>query len=141
VPDLARLAGAFATTIQDLLNATVCDGVTIQAAVNRPDRLLVGHGLSKDSLEVLPFRLRIGRGRPHGWLEVSYRLCFDDEGEYLTVASSYVGVCADDQARSLLCHADYERNETHGHPEAGSARLATALQASQSHTWQPFLQR
>lgn len=118
MPDLARLASNFAGTIQHLLNATICDGVTVQAVIYRPDRLLVGHGLSKDSLEVQPFRLRIGRGRPYGWMEVSYRLCLDDEREYLTVVSSYVGIYANDETRSPLCHVDYERNKTHGYPEA-----------------------
>jgi len=118
VPGLAQLAGEFAWTIQRLLNATVCDGITMQAYVYKPDHLLVGYGLSKDSLEIRPFRLRVGRGRPHGWLEVSYRLCLDDEGKYLTVVSSYVGIFASDQAKSLLCHVDYERNKTHGYPEA-----------------------
>jgi hypothetical protein len=116
--DLRRLAADFAQTIQDLLNATVCDGVTIRAYVYQPTRVLVGHGLSRESLEVSPFRLRVGAGRPYGWLEVSYRLCIDDEGQYLMVVSSYVGVYANDEDRSLLCHMDYERNKTHGYPEA-----------------------
>lgn len=51
-------------------------------------------------------------------MELSYRLCLDPEGEYLTVVSSYVGLYANDQARSLLCHVDYERNKPHGYPEA-----------------------
>jgi hypothetical protein len=118
VPDVRRLAHDFAETIRDLLNGTVCDGITVQAYVYKPDHLLVGHGLSKESLEVQPFRLRIGPGRPHGWMEISYRLRLDDESQYLTVASSYVGIYADDADRSLLCHVDYERDKPHGYPEA-----------------------
>jgi hypothetical protein len=118
VPDVGHLAHDFAGTIQRLLNATVCDGVTIQTYLYQPDHLLVGHGLSKDSLEVRPFRLRVGRGRPHGWLEISYRLRLDEEREYLAVVSSYIGIYANDQPKSLLCHVDYERNKTHGYPEA-----------------------
>lgn len=117
-PDLGRLAGEFAQTVQGLLNATVCDGVTIKTIVYQPTRVLVGHGLSKDSLVSQPFRLRVGRGKPHGWLDVSYRLCLDEEGQYLTVVSSYAGLYANDRDRSLLCHVDYERNKTHGYPEA-----------------------
>lgn len=104
--------------MQGLLNATVCDGITIQAYVYDRARVLVGHGLSKESLEVQPFRLRIGQGKPHGWLEISYRLRIDDEGRYLAVVSSYVGIYAADPARSPLCHMDYERNKSHGYPEA-----------------------
>jgi hypothetical protein len=120
VPDLSQPAGAFAGIIQRLLNATVCDGITIQAYVYNlePARVLVGHGLSKTSLEVQPFRLRIGRGTPHGWLEISYRLSLDDEGTYLTVVSSYVGIYANNDERSMLCHMDYERDKPHGYPEA-----------------------
>lgn len=116
--DVRSLAGDFAGTIRDLLNATVCDGITIQAYLYKPDHVLVGYGLSKDSLEVQRFRLRIGRGRIHGWLEISYRLSLDTEGQYLMVQSSYVGVFANDDDRSMLCHVDYERDKTHGYPEA-----------------------
>lgn len=117
---LEQRAKEFAGTIRQLLNATVCDGFTIRALVIRSDLVLVGHGLSKSSLEVQPFRLRIGRGKPHGWLEVSYRLCLDPEGQYLTVVSSYFGIHADPDRsdRSLLCHVDYERNKADGYPEA-----------------------
>jgi hypothetical protein len=118
VPNLGQLAGDFAQTIQDLLNATVCDGITIQALTIQPHLVLVGYGLSKESLEVKTFRLRIGRGKPHGWLEISYRLCMDDEGHYLTVLSSYVGIYADESGQVPLCHVDYERNKKDGYPEA-----------------------
>ena len=129
--DLRQQARDFASVLAALLNGTVCDGITIQAYVYKPTHVLVGHGLSKDTLEVKPFRLLVGQGKPHGWLEISYRLCHDDEGQYLTVHSSYVGVFANDKERSLLCHVDYERDKTHGYPEAHlqvegeSAALAT----------------
>jgi hypothetical protein len=51
-------------------------------------------------------------------MEISYRLCMDPEREYLTVVSSYVGIYANDDGRSLLCHLDYERDKPHGYPEA-----------------------
>lgn len=118
MPDLARQAGDFAQTLQRLLNKTVCDGITIQAYVHEPTRVLVGHGLSKETLEVRPFRMRTGQGRVYGWLEISYRLGLDDADRYLTVVSSYVGIYASDDPDSLLCHMDYERNKPHGYPEA-----------------------
>jgi hypothetical protein len=80
--------------------------------------MLVGHGLTKSNLETKPFRLRVGQGRPHGWIDVSYRLRLDDEGEYLTVVSSFVAIYASEDPQSTLCHFDYERNKTHGYPEA-----------------------
>ena len=81
--DLVRQASVFAKLIQRLLNGTVCDGLTIQARVISPMRQLVGYGLSRETLETKPFRLGIGRGRPHGWLDISYRLALDDEGASL----------------------------------------------------------
>jgi hypothetical protein len=118
VPDLARLAGGFAETIQQLLNKTACDGVTIGAYTSGPDLVIIGHGLSRQSFEVKPFRLRLGPGRPHGWLEISYSLCLDNQSRYLTVVSSYIGVYGSEDPTSLLCHVDYERNKPHGYPEA-----------------------
>jgi hypothetical protein len=67
VPDLQQQAAGFAQTIQRLLNGTVWDGVTIQAYVHQPARVLAGHGLSKQTLEAWPFRLCPGRaGRTAG---------------------------------------------------------------------------
>ncbi len=118
MPDLGRQAAEFADIIQDLLNGTVCNGITFHAAVIDPKRMLVGHGLTKTNLVTKPFRLRVGQGRPHGWIDVSYRLGLDDEGQYLTVLSSFVGIYADEEPDSILCHFDYERNKQHGYPEA-----------------------
>ena len=117
MPDLGKKAAGFAETIQQLLNGTVCDGVTVQAYVYQPTRVLVGHGLSKQAVEAKPFRLCLGRGRARGWMDVSYRLSLDDEGKYLTVVSSYVGIYASEDPESMLCHVDYERSK-HGYPEA-----------------------
>jgi hypothetical protein len=66
VPDLKHQAEDFARTIQQLLNGTVCDGITIKAWVRGPALMLAGHGLTKDTVETRPFRLRIGQGKPHG---------------------------------------------------------------------------
>jgi hypothetical protein len=115
--DIGRQASDFANVIQDLLNGTVCDGVTMQALVIDARRQLVGHGLSRQTLEGKPFRLGIGRGRPHGWLDISYRLALDDEGRYLTVVSSYVGIYLEQDLQTMLCHFDYERNKAQ-YPEA-----------------------
>lgn len=118
MPDLGQQAAQFADVIQGLLNGTVCDGITIHATVIDRNRMLLGHGLTKTTLETKPFRLRIGPGKPHGWLDVSYRIGLDTEGQYLTVVSSYVGIYATEDPQSMLCHFDYERNKPHGYPEA-----------------------
>jgi hypothetical protein len=118
VADIDRLAKDFARSTAQLLNSTVCDGISLQAYLYKPNHLLVGHGLSKLSLEVQPFRLSVRRGRPRGWMGISYRLCLDPERKYLMVLSSYIGIYANDDGRSLLCHVDYERDKPHGYPEA-----------------------
>jgi hypothetical protein len=118
VPDLARQAAQFAEVIQRLVNGTVCDGITIHATVIDKGRMLLGHGLTKHELVSKPFRLRVGPGRPYGWLDVSYRLSLDAERSYLTVVSSYFGIYASEDPNSMLCHVDYERNKSHGYPEA-----------------------
>ncbi|MDR2984498.1 MAG: hypothetical protein LBV34_06625 [Nocardiopsaceae bacterium] len=118
MPDLAPQAARFAEDIQQLVNGTVCDGITIRATVIDRSRMLVGHGLAKDELVSKPFRMRIGRGRPYGWLDVSYRLSLDSEGSYLMVVSSYFGVYATEEPDSMLCHFDYERGKSGGYPEA-----------------------
>ena len=117
--ELGRLARDFATKIQRLLNTTICDGPTITAVVHpaRPE-ILVGHRLTKKSLESQRFRVRRGGGRTWCWLNLSFRLGLDDEQKYLTVVSSFIGVYADDDDRACLCHFDYERDKPGGYPEA-----------------------
>jgi len=59
---LATLARGFAAKIQDLLNATICDGVRIATVISAdPNRVHVGHGLAKPSLITEPFSVRVGR--------------------------------------------------------------------------------
>jgi hypothetical protein len=114
--DLQRRARDFARRVQRSLNATICDGVKITAVVIQPQLVRVGHGLAPRVFETTPFPVRLGRGRPSCWLDVSYRLCLDNAG-YLMVLSSYFGVYADAEAALCLCHFDYERDKR-GYPEA-----------------------
>lgn len=118
MPDLAQEARAFAATIQRLLNTTICDGPTITAIVHpsRPE-VYVGHGLTKISLESQRFRVRRGTGKTWCWLNLSFRLCLDDDQQYLTVRSSFIGIYAEDNDPSCLCHFDYERDKA-DYPEA-----------------------
>lgn len=115
--DLLRLAREFASTVQSLLNTTVCEGVKIAAVVARPDRVHVGYGLTRDVLVTSPFAVRLGRRRPSCWLDVSYRLCLDESGRFLTVLSSYFGIYGDGAGDLCLCHFDYERDKP-GYPES-----------------------
>jgi hypothetical protein len=118
LPDLAQEARAFASMIQRLLNTTICDGPTITAIVHpsRPE-VYVGHGLTKTSLESQRFRVRRRNGKTWCWLNLSFRLCLDDEQKYLTVRSSFIGVYAENNDPSCICHFDYERDKA-DYPEA-----------------------
>ncbi|MFC7386641.1 hypothetical protein [Sphaerisporangium rhizosphaerae] len=51
-------------------------------------------------------------------MDLSFRFCYDPEGEYLTVLSSFVAIYADPEGEGRLCHFDYERNKADGYPEA-----------------------
>jgi hypothetical protein len=121
MPGLQSQASDLAATLGRVLNATVCNGVRLGVAVDktRAGHIIVGNGLSKAYVvtpQPIPIRLR--NGSPHGWLDLQYRLCMDESGEYLMVRSSFVAVMAPDDARSVLCHFDYERDKADGYPEA-----------------------
>jgi hypothetical protein len=104
--------------MQDVLNKTICDCVHVPAVTQPDSTVLVGHGLSKDHLTTEPFRVGLRKRRPQCWLDVFFKLCMDESGSYLTVVTSFFGVFAADDDQSCLCHFDYERDKTHGYPEA-----------------------
>lgn len=117
--DLPALARDFANDIQHLLNATICTGINLKTMIVRGnDLVLVGYGLTRDSLESQRFPVQIGNRAPQCWMKVSYRLCLDHEKKYLTVLTSFFGVYAADDEDTCLCHVDYERHKGDGYPEA-----------------------
>jgi hypothetical protein len=96
------------------------------------DIVIVAKGLSKTSLDSEPFPLLPIPGRSaRAWMDLSFRFCYDPEGEYLTVLSSFVAIYGDEQGSQCLCHFDYERGKAHGYPEAhiqvyGNSSILTA---------------
>jgi hypothetical protein len=114
--DLERLARDFATTVQGLLNQTICKDIRIAAVVSPdPNVVLVGYGLGRASLLTERFPVGIKGRKPLCWLDVQYRLCLDDKSQYLTVVASFFGIYAADSDQSCLCHFDYEREKTGGY--------------------------
>jgi hypothetical protein len=111
--DLPKLARQFAETVQRILNTTICRDVRISAVVYDPDMVLIGYGLGKASLRTARFPVLSRRC----WLDIGYRLCLDDSGEYLAVNASAFSIYAADDDRSYLCRFDYERGK-HEYPEA-----------------------
>jgi hypothetical protein len=111
--DLPKLARQFGETVQRILNTTICRDIRISAVVSDPDVVLIGYGLGKASLSTARFPVLSRRC----WLDVGYRLCLDDSGEYLAVNASAFSVYAADDDKSCLCRFDYERGK-YEYPEA-----------------------
>ncbi|WP_189237984.1 hypothetical protein [Planomonospora parontospora] len=113
------LARDFASDIQHVLNATICNNASINAQrdITDPNIIAIGNRLTAASLrgELVPI---CARGKPTGWLKVEYLCGIDDAGKYLMVVNAFVGVYAADETRTPLCHFDYERDKSDGYPEA-----------------------
>jgi len=118
--DLLTAAREFAETLSQLLNATVCNGVRLSAVTTPKGDALVGYRLTKTNLTPnKAFRLQ----RSCIFLGLSYRLRPDDEGQYLAVGSSFMGLFVDELMEETLLHFDYERDKGDGYPEAHSKSL------------------
>lgn len=114
--DLPGQARRFAKELQETLNGTVCQHVRI-AAVLRPRSaagpvFTLGHGLSANNpTQPTAFPLRIDNKKPRSWMNLSFQVRLDDEGEFLTVHSSYCGIFTDESLETCLLHWDYEREK------------------------------
>lgn len=117
--DLATQARSFAQEVTDLLNATVTDGVTFSAVLGRrADTLVLGRGVTKNSLDPQAVPLTLGRRDPSAWLWVAFILGADPEGEYLTVLKSGFALYLDADRERMMLHYDYEREAAHAYPPA-----------------------
>src|SRR5688572_25689981 len=113
--DLPAEARKFADALSGLLNATVCNGVRLSAVTRPNGDAMVGYRLTKTNFTPnLAFRL----GKSSLFCGLSYRLQPDDESNYLTVGSSFMGLFADERIDKPLLHFDYERGKADGYPEA-----------------------
>jgi hypothetical protein len=113
--DLLAAARDFANTLSDLLNATVCNGVRINAILLPSGGAVVGYRLTKTNLSARKaFRLQ----RSCIFLGLSYSLRPDDEHRYLAVDQSFMGLFLDEPMEETLLHFDYERDKGDGYPEA-----------------------
>jgi hypothetical protein len=115
---LRRLAADFASQIQRLLNATICNNIRINSVLVRPGTVVVAHKLERKLLESRPIPVGQHHGKPLCWLDLTYRLCWDEGEDYLTVQSSFLAIYAPDRQKSVLCHFDYERTKQDGYPES-----------------------
>jgi hypothetical protein len=112
---LAAAAREFADTLSRLLNSTVCRGVRLSAIATSKEDALVGYRLTKKNLT--PLRAFQLQGSCI-FLGLSYHLKPDDEGQYLAIGSSFMGLFVDESMNEPLLHFDYERDKGDGYPEA-----------------------
>ncbi len=130
--DLERQGRAFAASLSDLLNGTICDGIRLTAVLHQQTASVrVGYDLTQQQWDVrrgIPLRLK--NRKPSAFLVVSYRLCADPENEYLAVRSSTLALTLSEDLSAELFHVDYERDKGDGYPEAHLQIVA------QSDHWQ-----
>ncbi len=117
--DLRRQAGQFGDELSSLLNNTICTGVRMSTIMRPSGTAVVGYKITKenqDATEGIPVTL--GSRPASCYLGLSFRLEPDEAQKYLTVTSSFMGIFLDQDLEQALLHYDYERNKTHGYPEA-----------------------
>ncbi|ORW03270.1 hypothetical protein [Mycobacterium kyorinense] len=121
--DLAKESQRFKRELDELLNHTICDGISLKSIVTStsPQRTVIGYRITKDNQDVtegIPVTTG-GRGARF-YLGLSIRLVPDDKRTHLTVASSVMilATAADVADESnILLHYDYERGKE-DYPEA-----------------------
>jgi hypothetical protein len=111
--DLEKKSREFKTELDELLNCTVCKGISLKSVPSTmPERTVVGYRITKvnqDVTEGIP--IMIGSD-PRFCPGLSIRLAPDDQPQHLMVTSSVMilATAADVADESnLLLHYDYER--------------------------------
>ncbi|WP_173077968.1 hypothetical protein [Phytohabitans rumicis] len=117
---MERQAREFASSLQRVLNATVCRTARVGTALsNAPaGHVTIGTGVTARSAKPIPVGLTIDGTQPRCWLRVEY-IAWLKEG-YLTVRESVFTLSADPYGREEVFHYDYERDkhERDGYTEA-----------------------
>lgn len=112
----------FAKEIQALLNGTIASHVQIKAVAlptRGGDRLFaLGHLINRHTMTAERFPLKPRAPKTELWMDVSYQLKLDNEGEHLMVKQSFFGVFGSKDAKEGLFHYDYERNKPDNYPDA-----------------------
>jgi hypothetical protein len=127
--DLRCDARNFAEELNNLLNATVCDGSRLSCVVSpRRDRsrAVIGYKISRGQLdlrECIPVTLGAD---PRIWLGFSMRLEQDHENRYLMVRQSVMLLSSSPDSDDVLLHYDYERDKPDDYPDAHLQVCATS---------------
>lgn len=115
---LDKLTADFAGELSSLLNQTICDGIRLTPVTSHERGMSwVGYEIRRDSLS--PARaIPIGvTGQPSAFIHAAFTLTFDDEGDYVQVQQSTMGICAEPDLDEFLFHYDYDRDKV-GYPDA-----------------------
>ena len=112
----------FAEDLSDLLNNTVCHGISLSGSLvwstdAGEQTIRVAKVANGSGTDPAPIPLTLGRKRPSGYIALAYSLRPDAEGQHLMVTKSFIGVYLDADFEQILCHFDYDRDKP-GYPEA-----------------------
>jgi len=131
-----KQAQGFADELSNLLNRTVCRGIRLNSVRDRSRNVVwVGYRITETQLTSVE-ALELTTGKRSGiFCGLSLQLGLDEEGEYLMVQSSFMGLFRDGEMTETLCHFDYERDKQDGYPEAHMQIEAT------SKVWEDVLRR
>lgn len=112
----------FKDELSGLLNKTVCHGIQLTSVV-MPDgqQVQVGYGITATNYRPeQKIGLTLGGTPAKLFLDLSFRLCMDNENKWLTVVSSFVGLLVElpeedgsGVVMHELLHYDYERFKEH----------------------------
>lgn len=123
---LEREAARFADDLTAILNGTVCNGIRLNRVMAQNGAAFIGHKITKQQLSRAE-GFELGGRKPSGiFMSLSYQLIPDEQGEYLMVRSSFVGLSTDAMANQELIHFDYERDKPDGYPEAHMQVIANS---------------
>lgn len=120
--DLEKESRAFKNELDELLNRTICSGISLKSILTStsPQRTIVGYKITRDNQD-LTEGIPITTGQdPRFYLGLSVRMAPDQAQTFLMVTSSVMILAiAPDVAdeSNLLLHYDYERGKA-DYPEA-----------------------
>jgi hypothetical protein len=121
--DLEKESRPFKNELDELLNRTVCSGISLKSIMTSasPHRTVVGYKIKKDNQDLIEgIPITTGSRDARFYLGLSVRLAPDEAQTFLMVTSSVMILAiAPDVAdeSNLLLHYDYERGKP-DYPEA-----------------------
>ena len=118
---MAGEARDFAGRLTILLNNTITHGITLAAvepSVVGRRLFLVACGISRRDRAPQIIPVTLGKKDPTVFFKAAYRLGSDDQGNFLTVEESNLGLFLDREATQLFAHWDYNRAPANNYPAA-----------------------